>query len=244
MNLALKIAIGNTRRAAGRSGDHPPAPSAGRRTGETDLRHARWGARTVIAPQHVSPARRAMHPHVLDAAVVLLLGAGVGLALSAPGDQMPQAMIPTPRAEPQIARYVPPPETIIEAAPGPSTASVPVAVQQSASRTPAFRIARGAQVQAQTVTNAAGHFAQGRAHARAGDWTAAHRAFARAVELDARPDHVFNLAVSLEHLGRSADALGHYRAALTIARQRPAGFDPRVALERVAVLAVSPGAAP
>ena len=82
------------------------------------------------------------------------------------------------------------------------------------------------------------HFALGGAHARAGRWAEAERAFREARRLDAsRPDYAFNLAVSLDRQGRHKAALDYYREAATLARNNKAHFDPAALQRRIATLA-------
>jgi len=50
------------------------------------------------------------------------------------------------------------------------------------------------------------------------------------------PDYPFNLAVSLEHLGKVKPAINFYREALQFADGRPAGFDPEALRVRLQVL--------
>ena len=82
------------------------------------------------------------------------------------------------------------------------------------------------------------HFALGGAHARAGRWAEAERAFREARRLDAlRPDYAFNLAVSLDRQGRHKAALDYYREAVALARDQQAHFDPAALQRRIATLA-------
>lgn len=82
------------------------------------------------------------------------------------------------------------------------------------------------------------HFALGGAHARAGRWAEAERAFREARRLDAlQPDYAFNLAVSLDRQGRHKAALDYYREAVTLARNNKAHFDPAALQRRIATLA-------
>ncbi len=50
------------------------------------------------------------------------------------------------------------------------------------------------------------------------------------------PDYPFNLAVSLEHLGKVKPAINFYREALQFAEGRPAGFDPEALRIRLQIL--------
>lgn len=89
------------------------------------------------------------------------------------------------------------------------------------------------------------HAALGNLFASEQRWPEAYTAYAHAHALDERdslsPEHknptfAFNLAVSLEHLGRNAEALSHYRAALAHAAWRKPDFDPALAKTRLQAL--------
>ena len=80
--------------------------------------------------------------------------------------------------------------------------------------------------------DAALHFALGSLHAQAGRWAEAQRAYFEAHRLaPERPEHAFNLAVALDHLGKPQAALGFYRRARELAAGRVVAFDRR-ALDR------------
>ena len=68
-------------------------------------------------------------------------------------------------------------------------------------------------------------------------WFAAHAA---APDV---PVHAFNLAVSLDRLRKPELAAQHYRLALVLARQRPAGFDPAAAERRLREIDAAPSSA-
>lgn len=82
------------------------------------------------------------------------------------------------------------------------------------------------------------YFALGNLLAAQSRWSEAQQAFFDAYRLDVgNPDHAFNLAVGLEHLGQSGAALNYYRRALDAMRQgRSAGFERAVAEARIARL--------
>lgn len=89
------------------------------------------------------------------------------------------------------------------------------------------------------------NFQLGNLLARRQRWAEARQAYAAALAGDGdNPDHHFNLAVSLEHLGRSTDAASHYRLALAAASRRAAAFAPQSAERRLQALAGAAGGAP
>ena len=95
-----------------------------------------------------------------------------------------------------------------------------------------------ARIPAQAAKAPLLHFALGGAHARAGRWAEAERAFSEARRLDAlHPDYAFNLAVSLDRQGRHKAALDYYREAVALARDQQAHFDPVALQRRIATLA-------
>lgn len=85
------------------------------------------------------------------------------------------------------------------------------------------------------------YFSLGNLYADQGNWQAAQSAYFQAHHL--QPDnaeYVFNLAVSLEHLGQPKLALGFYRQALALAKSGGrASFDSAAVQERVARLAAN-----
>jgi len=89
--------------------------------------------------------------------------------------------------------------------------------------------------------SAAIRFALGNAHARNADWPEAARAFRLAHQADrTNADALFNLAVSLDHLGDATHAATYYRAAAEAARVQPVGFDTGAAITRLRELSESP----
>ncbi len=78
------------------------------------------------------------------------------------------------------------------------------------------------------------HFALGTLYSSQQRWSEARAAFLQAHTRDGdNPDFVFNLAISLDHLGEAAAAEQYYVMALRASNQRAAGFDPRAARERL-----------
>jgi Tfp pilus assembly protein PilF len=77
--------------------------------------------------------------------------------------------------------------------------------------------------------------ALGNVYAAQKRWSEAQGEYFEAHRLDpASPDIAFNLAVSLDNLGRSALAAQFYRRALDAARGQPAQFDPAAVNRRLA----------
>lgn len=65
-------------------------------------------------------------------------------------------------------------------------------------------------------------------------WPQARQAFARALALaPGKPDLHHNLAVSLDHLEQTAEAIHHYRQALAASATLPHGFAPSAAHTRL-----------
>jgi Tfp pilus assembly protein PilF len=94
---------------------------------------------------------------------------------------------------------------------------------------------------AQNGTDAAAtgalHFALGNLYAGQRRWSEAQPAYFKAHTTDAeQPDYLYNLAVSLDHLGQSALARQFYERALKAARNRPAAFDKSLGERRLAEL--------
>jgi tetratricopeptide (TPR) repeat protein len=70
------------------------------------------------------------------------------------------------------------------------------------------------------------YFSLGNQYAAQGRWTEAQNAYFKAYSAHPdNPDFAYNLAVSLDHLGRPWLALEYYRKALGLASQRMAAFD-------------------
>ncbi|MBF0110117.1 MAG: tetratricopeptide repeat protein [Magnetococcales bacterium] len=83
------------------------------------------------------------------------------------------------------------------------------------------------------------HFSLGTLYAGQKRWGAAQEAFFNAMAGGGdNPDYVFNLAVSLDHLGQRASALNYYRKALELAARQPGGFDVAAVEKRIAALAM------
>ena len=78
------------------------------------------------------------------------------------------------------------------------------------------------------------NFTLGNEFARQGRWAEAQQAYFKALAADPdNPDFAYNLAVSLEHIGKPKLALDQYRRALATAQQRSAHFDQSAARKRV-----------
>jgi tetratricopeptide (TPR) repeat protein len=79
------------------------------------------------------------------------------------------------------------------------------------------------------------HVALGNVYAAQKRWSEAQGEYFEAHRLDpANPDIAFNLAVSLDNLGRTALAADFYRRALESARAQPGQFDPAAVSRRLA----------
>lgn len=78
------------------------------------------------------------------------------------------------------------------------------------------------------------YFTLGNIYAAQERWAESQQAFFDAYRNDSsNPDFAFNLAVSLDRIGQSRGALDYYATALRLSDERPATFDPAVALARV-----------
>ncbi len=76
-------------------------------------------------------------------------------------------------------------------------------------------------------------------------WSESSRALQTAIQFrDDQPDYAYNLAVSLDHLGQTTDALRHYRRAIELARKQPASFSSDAAARRITVLEAAPDGVP
>lgn len=85
------------------------------------------------------------------------------------------------------------------------------------------------------------HFTLANLYAAQRRWPQAQQAYFEAQRLAPdNADYAFNLAVSLEHLGRPGPAVEYYRRALQLARSQAVQFDHATAQGRVAALAVIP----
>jgi uncharacterized protein HemY len=70
------------------------------------------------------------------------------------------------------------------------------------------------------------HFTLGNMYAAQNRWGEAQSAYFGAYRLQAEnPDYAYNLAVSLDELGKAAAAAGYYRRALELAAENGAVFD-------------------
>jgi Tfp pilus assembly protein PilF len=80
------------------------------------------------------------------------------------------------------------------------------------------------------------HFALGNLYAGQQRWAEAQQAYFRAFQKQpGNPDYLYNLAVSLDHLGQNKLARDYYRKALAAA-DRPHNFSPEEVRERVGAL--------
>lgn len=84
------------------------------------------------------------------------------------------------------------------------------------------------------------HAALGNWYARRQRWPDAQQAYFDAARLDgANPDYVFNLAVSLDHMGQGSAAATYYEKSLALRAQRSAGFNAQAAQARLSALSAS-----
>lgn len=80
-------------------------------------------------------------------------------------------------------------------------------------------------------------FAQGAAQAAQARWPQARQAFFEAHRLaPAHPGYALNLAISLDRLGRSEQALHYYHLALDLADRHGADFDAAPVAQRIGAL--------
>jgi uncharacterized protein HemY len=90
---------------------------------------------------------------------------------------------------------------------------------------------------AQTPDNAALNYALGNVYSGQQRWAEAQQAYFDALGLDPdNPDYLYNVAVSLDYLGKSSPAADFYRQALQASRSRAASFDQAAALARLNLL--------
>ncbi len=88
---------------------------------------------------------------------------------------------------------------------------------------------------------AALHFSLGNFYASERRWVEAQQAYFEAYRLESdRPDHVYNLAVSLDHLGKQALARDYYARLLAMPADAGAQFDQAAVVRRLRQLAASP----
>jgi Tfp pilus assembly protein PilF len=81
------------------------------------------------------------------------------------------------------------------------------------------------------------HYALGNLYAKQRRWNDAEQEQFRAFALDGdNADYCFNLAVSLDQMRQSQQALTHYQRALALAAVRPASFDPNRLRARISEL--------
>ena len=78
------------------------------------------------------------------------------------------------------------------------------------------------------------YFALGTLYVRQNRWADAQQAFFNAYNSDSgNADYSFNLAVSLDRMGKSKAALGYYQKALALADESGGSFNPTQVLERI-----------
>lgn len=82
------------------------------------------------------------------------------------------------------------------------------------------------------------YFTLGNLYADQGQWPGAQQAYFQAYQSQPdNPDYAFNLAVGLEHLGQTRQALDYYRKALDLSfRKGRANFDQNLVIQRVGQL--------
>ncbi len=84
------------------------------------------------------------------------------------------------------------------------------------------------------------HFALGNLYRRQSRWREAQQAYFEAYRHhDTQPDYAYNLAVSLDHLGKTGPALNFYHRAMQLASTRAASFDRATVIRRIQVLNAS-----
>ena len=87
------------------------------------------------------------------------------------------------------------------------------------------------------------HFSLGNLYASQSRWPEAQQSWFSAYHLDRdNADHAYNLAVSLDHMSQSRNALKLYREALVLSRSSPAGFEAEAVRKRIRALESRPDA--
>jgi len=104
-------------------------------------------------------------------------------------------------------------------------------------RDPAQRESRLKALLASEPNAAHLHFDLGNLYTAQRRWPEARRSFSDAYRFDrSNADYAYNLAVSLDHLSRPEGALGLYREALLLSRNRISGFDTVAVRQRIRAL--------
>jgi Flp pilus assembly protein TadD len=86
------------------------------------------------------------------------------------------------------------------------------------------------------------HFALGNVYARQGRWAEAQQAYFEAWRRqNDNSDYIYNLAVSLDHLGSRPAALDYYRKALALADRQTVNFTTSQVMSRIQSLGVADG---
>jgi tetratricopeptide (TPR) repeat protein len=81
------------------------------------------------------------------------------------------------------------------------------------------------------------NFTLGNLYASQSRWAEAQQAYFDSARLDEKnPDYIFNLAVSLEHLGQKQAAVRFYRQALAFSQNKRSHFDQALAFSRIQAL--------
>jgi tetratricopeptide (TPR) repeat protein len=80
------------------------------------------------------------------------------------------------------------------------------------------------------------HVALGNLYAEQNQWPAAQQAYFDAYSLNASVDNAFNLAVSLDQMGKPKLALPYYQRALDLAQTKPSGIDKAALEARIAAI--------
>jgi uncharacterized protein HemY len=80
------------------------------------------------------------------------------------------------------------------------------------------------------------HVALGNLYAEQSQWPAAQQAYFDAYSLNASADNAFNLAVSLDQMGKPKLALPYYQRALDLAQTSPNGIDKATLKARIAAI--------
>ncbi len=113
-------------------------------------------------------------------------------------------------------------------------------VSLEGARDPVQAIARVQQLISANPDRGGLHFILGNLYAVQKRWSYAQKAYFKAYSGDpGNPDYLFNLAVSLDHLGKHRQALDFYRQALEQAKQRRARFSAQAVSRRVEALAAA-----
>ena len=154
----------------------------------------------------------------------------------------PPVGVVTPSA-PEPAPPTPAPATSASPAAAPARAAAPTALAGLAALSAAAAPdGLEAQLRADLARGESGplHFALGNLYASQGRWGEAQAEYFEAHRFDpGNADILFDLAVSLDHLGQARLATGYYERALDAASRQAAQFDPSAVGRRLAQLRAS-----